>query len=822
MADGEVRIDTKLDTSGLDKGLKSVKGKVNNAAKDMNKGAKATNALKTAFSETGGAASSFASKMGSVAESGGTVAAGITAAILAAKKYIETLKQANEAYKVQEKAEKALQKAADNNPYLNGESVQRLKDYASEIQSASNFGDEGTIDVMAQLAASGRSESEIMKLVAAAADYAAAKHISLESAVQNLNKSYGGLAGELGELFPEIKALTAEQLKNGEAVDIIAQKYKDFAQEAADSSTQTKNAFGDFMESLGRLANPTFEALSQKAKTFWESMTKHMNNFNAALEKARETWVIGGDYRWSKDFVKGINENLKSIDPTKKTVYLEDNAESLSDENIRHITVYLDAQKKLTYDELKFLKILEKEKTHRENRAKAAAEYTQYLEKWREASKEELQTRQEALIATGENIQELKAVNDTLAKIGQQERNDDVAAYINANTKALQEQIETMQLKAAVTGEEVDAGEMYKAYMQSYIDLITKSNGLITENNQEAKERLATLQEWAQKAKDAATEEERLAAAQKAGEAALQAAESLGYNSNFDEYKAREEELLQMKKDINAAEIEDAAKKQKAIENIDEELVKNRRNLWNNIASEVNGYSQQVEQIINDAAQMALETENNKMRAELANLEIKYRKGELGEEEYQKKVAEAKKKGAKIQYQIEMAQWASNILTATANTAVGVTQALAQGGVAGIITGALVGAAGAVQLASIMAAKPIKHFAAGGFVGGINGASMGADNTTIAARSGELVVNANQQRALWDMINGTGSAAGAGGVNLTINNNAANLVNVQPQITRGQIELMIDARVNDGLKNGRYNSGLNAAQAGMSGEFYGI
>ena len=379
-----------------------------------------------------------------------------------------------------------------------------------------------------------------------------------------------------------------------------------------------------------------------------------------------------------------------------------------------------------------------------------------------------------------------------------------------------------MELKASVTGEEIDAGEMYNAYMQSYIDLISKSNGLVTENNQAAKERLATLQEWAQKAKDAATEEERLAAAQKAGEAALQAAESLGYNSKYDEYKTREEELLQMKKDINAAEIEDADKKRKAIENIDEELVKNRRNLWNNIASEVNGYSQQVEQIINDAAQMALETENNKMRAELANLEIKYRKGELGEEEYQKKVAEAKKKGAKIQYQIEMAQWASNILTATANTAVGVTQALAQGGVAGIITGALVGAAGAVQLASIMAAKPIKHFAAGGFVGGINGASMGADNTTIAARSGELVMNANQQRALWDMLNGTGNAAGTGGVNLTINNSAANLVTVQPQITRGQIELMIDARVNDGLKSGRFNSGLNAANAGMSGDFYGI
>ena len=30
MADGEVKIDTKLDTSGLDKGLRSVKKKLNN------------------------------------------------------------------------------------------------------------------------------------------------------------------------------------------------------------------------------------------------------------------------------------------------------------------------------------------------------------------------------------------------------------------------------------------------------------------------------------------------------------------------------------------------------------------------------------------------------------------------------------------------------------------------------------------------------------------------------------------------------------------------------------------------------------------------
>jgi hypothetical protein len=72
------------------------------------------------------------------------------------------------------------------------------------------------------------------------------------------------------------------------------------------------------------------------------------------------------------------------------------------------------------------------------------------------------------------------------------------------------------------------------------------------------------------------------------------------------------------------------------------------------------------------------------------------------------------------------------------------------------------------------------------------------------------------------MLNGSGNTAGAGGVNLTINNSAANMVNAQPQISRNEIEILIDARVNESLKNGRYDSGLNAANAGMSGEYYGI
>ena len=896
MADNEVTIKTKIDEGGVDKGLKSVKEKVTNAAKDMNKGAKATNTLKTALNETGGAASSFASEMERVAGSGGAVAAGITAAILAAKKYIETLKQANEAYKVQEKAEKALQKAADNNPYLNRESVQRLKDYASEIQSASNFGDEGTIDVMAQLAASGRNESEIMKLVAAAADYAAAKHISLESAVQNLNKSYGGLAGELGDLFPEVKALTAEQLKNGEAVDIIAQKYKGFAQEAADSGTQAKNAFGDFMESVGKIANPFFEALSQKSKSFWESMISHMDGFNRALEKARETWVIGGDYQWSKDFVKGINENLKSVHPTKKTMYLEDNAESLSDENIRHITVYLEAQKKLNDNERQFLEILKAEKTHRDNRAEAAKEYTGYIEKWRNASEEELLARQKTLTTTEYNLQELKAVNDTLAKIGQQERENQKEQqktaddYAKVSNKKLQESLNALEVEAKARGEAVSAQDKYNVYLQSYIDLLTKTEGAIKEGypvEQKRLEQLKKAEEELKAATDAETKlaaaikltqevtetingikrdmttvevlqkeiadietlkaqiqgmsNEEIAAAQAGAEAQLSKAELInGLNeaekqaydekvnalteketSWWDKHAQKQQEILDLKKEIDESEVLSTEEKYERMTELDEAYKQSKAAQIADLMTQINYYTSQTVDVINSAANLMLETSKNEAKAEQAALEEKYRKGEISEEEYNEKVTESKKKAAKEQYKIQMVQWSASLLQATANIAQGVTQAIAQGGVAGLITGPLVAAAGAVQIASIIASKPTPpNFAGGGVIGGMNGASMGADNTYIHARTGEMVVNAAQQKALWEAMNG--GANGAGGANIVINNSAANIATAQPKLTRDKIEIMIDARVNDSMRRGRYNQSMSEAQEGMTGDYYGI
>lgn len=900
--DGEIRFNTKVDESGLNKGLKSVKGKVNNLGKDT----KGLNALKTAFNETGGAAAGFTSKLGGVASSGGVAAAAITAAVMAAKKYIETLKEANEAYKVQEKAEKALSKAAENNPYLNGEGVERLKDFAGEIQKVSNYGDEATIDIMAQLAATGRSEAEIMKIMAAAADYAAAKHIDLKTAAETLNSTYSGMAGTMGRQIAEIKDLTDEQLKNGDAIDLIAKKYKGFAADAVDSGTQAKNAFGDFMESVGRIANPTFEALSAKSKSFWESMTSHMESFNKALENARKTWVIGGDYQWAKEAVDNIKQSRQNITAKQGASvaqdYTIDTLGTLDDYNLDSIKVYLEQLElkgKIKQEEAEILKIAREEIATRERIASYNAKVAEYAEKYRNYSLETLKTKKQEKEALGQYDAEWTAIAEAIERAEEaakkaQEQATNAAEktandYAAASNKELQEKLKLLEVEAKAKGESVDAQDVYNAYLQSYVDLLTKTNGTIQEGYPIELRRRKELEE-AKKALDAARDsEEKLAAAMQMTQAATNAinsikremtpaqemqeqinaleelkkkiqetsdaeiaaaqageekqlskqelvnglaeAEKALINEKVDAIAAKEEswwdkhankqkELLDMKQALNDSEVLSDEEKYKKMQELDEAYKQSKAAQIADLMTQVTSYTNQTVDIINNAANLMLETSKNNAKAEQAALEEKYLKGEISEEEYQEKITESKKKAAKEQYKIQMVQWAASILQATANIAQGVTQAIAQGGVAGLITGGLVAAAGAVQIASIIASKPTPpNFAGGGFIGGMNGATMGSDNTYIHARTGEMVANAAQQRNLWEAMNGNG---GGSGTNIVINNSASNIATAQPKITRNQIEIMIDARVNDSLKNGRYDKSLTQAESGMGGDYYGI
>lgn len=854
--DGELNFKTKIDDSDLDKGLKRVKSKVNNAAKDMGKGTKATNALKTAFNETGGAASSFTSKMGSLASSAGPVAAGLTVAVMAVKKFIEGLKAANEAFKVQEKAEKALQKAAENNPYLQKESVQRLKEFASGLQEISNYGDEGTIDIMAQLASTGRTEAEIMKIMGAAADYAAAKHIDLKTAAETLNSTYSGMAGTMGRQIAEIKDLTDEQLKNGDAIDLIAGKYKGFAKEAADSGTQAKNAFGDFLEAVGAMANPVFEKLNKKAKAFWEYMTDSVNNLKTLLDNESRKW---GDIKVEVDeAMTRVNKTHTDKKTGKKTkgVSLEDK------ETLEWLKEELKLRKELNG-------ALTKKETIIYQMVRKELDARRCLE---EIQKKEAEAAQAKANAEAKAAETAKKANEAT----------------DASNKKLEESLYALEVEAKAKGQAVSAQDRYNVYLNSYIDLLTKTNGLIKEGYPIEQKRLEQLKEAEKAAKAAADTEEKLAAAIKLTQATKEALNNIQEKmrpaehlqkelkaldeikrkikeateeeikraqqgeknilsreellkglaeaekriidekvnaiagkeqSWWDKHASKQADILKMKQALADSEVLSEEEKYEKIKQLDEAYLQSKASQTAELLTLIQGYVDRSVSIMNQAANLMLETSKNQATAEQAQLEMKYLKGEMSEEEYNKKLTESKRKAAKEQYKIQMWQWSVSLLQAMTNMAVGISQAVSKGIPLGLIEAPIVAAAGAVQIASLMASKPIPpSFSTGGIVGG---SSYNGDNIAANLNSREMVMNMSQQKGLWDFINGGSGGRGAA-PNIVINNSASNIATAQPRLTRDKIEIMIDARVNESLKNGRYNDSLNLAQQGMSGDYYGI
>ena len=866
MADGRITIDTKIDEKGFASSLNRIAEKIQSFGNYPT--------LK--------ALSNIGNSITGVAEGYKIVTDSI-------KKVSAAVKEMSEAYKTQKTAETALTQAAKNNPYLLSENVKHLKDYASELQSISTYGDEELLPFMAQLASAGRTEQEIMDIMSASINVAASGSMSLESAVRNLNKTFSGLSGELGEANPQIKALSAEQLKNGEAVKVLAKQYDGMAKEVAKatgSSEQLHNAIGDLKEEMGA----PFEKAMSPLRAFFTELISGWANAKKTKREYEEARAQNAEKKGTTASLElEIKELEKELDERKKQF-----AEMIDPEKMKEKVSM--GRGYVTMDLLK---------TANENYAKRTAEMSTLLAE----RKKQLKEAQEQESAAAKQAQQEQQQAETLPqlKTEQDKRNELRAAY-DETLRQKQEEINQRRINGEEITAEAEAQEMYNTAFSAYIKMMSdpafKGNSgnyahEVNARNQigswgeiagkeDLKKQLESFRSDLKEADDEVNgyvqnqydalletldleysavidnkyleEEEKLRIEkeyadmrekiikakndeeQKAIEEKLNAltADNQPY---WDKYITKKQEIADLEKEIAAdadKQREELQEKYKDDESalseaiieldkttaermreIDEAYAKNRAKMFANLMDDVANYTAQTVDIVNNAANLMLETSKNNAKAEQAALEEKYLKGEISEEEYNEKVTESKKKAAKEQYKIQMVQWSASILQATANIAQGVTQAIATGGFpAGLISGGLVAAAGAVQIASIIASKPTPpNFAGGGFIGGMNGATMGSDNTYIHARTGEMVANAAQQRNLWEAMNGNG---GGSGTNIVINNSASNIATAQPKITRNQIEIMIDARVNDSLKNGRYDKSLTQAESGMGGDYYGI
>lgn len=183
MANKKVTIKIGADTKEAKKGINAISSELNKFAKNVTSTTKPVTNLLNSFNTVGKSLSLVKSAFSSVTGA---------------------MNDAIEASNKQVTAERQLEAAAKNNPYLSDYAVQQLKNYASELQSISTVGDEELLPMMAQLAAAGRTQSEIQNVMAAALDVSPSGAMSLEAAVKQLNATYSGTAGQCSKMSAEV------------------------------------------------------------------------------------------------------------------------------------------------------------------------------------------------------------------------------------------------------------------------------------------------------------------------------------------------------------------------------------------------------------------------------------------------------------------------------------------------------------------------------------------------------------------------------------------------------------------------------------------
>jgi len=252
-----------------------------------------------------------------------------------AKDVGKAINECTEAYKGQVIAERALNTAIANNPFISGESSKALLQFASDMQKVTNYGDDELIPMITNLVSLGRSESETMQIMAVAMDMSAGMGISLDTAITQLNATLNGSIGRLGQQNAELKGLTEEELRQGKAIEILGEKFKGLSSATADTSKQLQNIKGDFKEALGQFTLPSSDMWNKFWAGFYEKGIEVINKINAFMDAQ----IIG------RKVANTITEQIAKIPESNiagRADYVRKAIKVLTDEELRALGSYLE------------------------------------------------------------------------------------------------------------------------------------------------------------------------------------------------------------------------------------------------------------------------------------------------------------------------------------------------------------------------------------------------------------------------------------------------------------------------------------------------
>ena len=273
------------------------------------------------------------------------------------------------------------------------------------------------------------------------------------------------------------------------------------------------------------------------------------------------------------------------------------------------------------------------------------------------------------------------------------------------------------------------------------------------------------------------------------------------------------QDYLNKKSDLTEEEKEMREELKTSLENIDEAIIQKQKEDVAEMLTNINSYISEFADITQGMTDLIRKSNEAETEQELTDLSKQYTDGLISYEEYCSKKEQIDKEAAQKEYKLKMWEWTASFLTATANIAEGVSKAIAKGGVEGIITGALVAASGALQIATITANKPRPpQFATGGIV---PGTSYSGDHVTANVNSGEMILNAAQQKQLWQMANG--NTSGGVAVNVPVNIENHTDARVSARWDMNQLKVTIDKMVDTSMKNGRFDKSMQYSESARTG-----
>lgn len=195
----------------------------------------------------------FASKLGTT---GPKLTASIGIAVLAFESLSKAINVTTQDWAEDETAILKFNAAIAANASMTEGAAERLDALAVSFASLTGNEISAMESMIAMLSATGRTEEQINKMMEAATGLSVATGVDLNTALTQINQTFAGTAGRLGRVTPALNELTKEQLENGDAVDILVEKYGAYSSTLAQSTDVSlknyKNAFSELRSVLGQ------------------------------------------------------------------------------------------------------------------------------------------------------------------------------------------------------------------------------------------------------------------------------------------------------------------------------------------------------------------------------------------------------------------------------------------------------------------------------------------------------------------------------------------------------------------------------------------